>query len=66
MVDLLQAWALLSTVGAGALGWLWYRNGEVIRLAKTVYAAAVDKEVTEEEFQLIAADLGKVLYKKGG
>lgn len=64
MVDFLQIWAVLSTVGVAAFGWLWGRNREVIKLAKTVYDAAVDKDISEPEFQAIAADLGAVLYKK--
>jgi hypothetical protein len=62
-MQLVEAYAVLTTL---VIPWLWYRHRELYRLAGTVYEAAKDREVTEEEFQAIADRLGEVLYKEDG
>lgn len=63
-MDIWQIYSAVSTVAAVSFAYLWYRREEVVKLATDVYNAAKDKNVTEDEFQLVADDLGKVIFKK--
>jgi hypothetical protein len=56
-----EFYAIITTI---VIPWLWLRHREIYRLARVTYDAAKDKKVTEEEFQAIADELGKVIYKK--
>lgn len=63
-MDYTTIYAVLTTIGTVAYGYLYYRRAEVLDLAMEIVDAYTDKAVTEEEYGKIVEKLKIVLYKK--
>lgn len=64
MIDIGTIYTVITTVGTIAAAYLWYRNDEILKLAKDVVNAYADKNISEKEYKIIVDDLGAIVYKK--
>lgn len=63
-MDYITIWTGITTIGTAVAIYIWYRNQEIINLAKSVVEAYKDKTISEEEYKEIVDKLGSVIYKK--
>ena len=61
-----SAWAVVSTTASIIFAYLWFRRREVVSLAFEIANAYSDKEITQEELDLILERLEAIVNKSKG
>ena len=58
-----SAWVVVSTTASIIFAYLWFRRREVVSLAFEIANAYSDKEITQEELDLILERLEAIVNK---
>ena len=58
-----SAWAIVSTAVSIIFAYLWFRRREIVSLAFEISNAYSDKEITQEELDLIIEKLEAIINK---